>query len=132
MKILKESIAFILIFIVLLRDQFSDMTIWQSIPSTPFYIVIVIALIICFYPEKKISLIQNFWMQLRVIVFILALIILIPMFGGKSAVGLKPTEPIFIIVLIVSVFQLRMQYKRAKQQVAREKEIEEQLKKTKK
>ncbi len=132
MKVLKESIALLLIFIVLLRDQFHDLAIWENIPSTPFYIVIVIALIVCFYPEKKISLIQNFWMQLRVIVFILALIVLMPMFGGQSAVGLKPTQPIFIIVLIVSVFQLRMQYKRAKQQVAREKEIEEQLKKTKK
>ena len=72
---------------------------------------------------------QNFWMQLRVIVLILVAIVVMPLAGGHSEIGLDVRQPIFFMIVVLSFVQLSMQHKRAKQQVAREKEIEEQLKK---
>lgn len=132
MAILKEAIVYILVLAVLLRDSFHDWPIWSHIPQAPFYIVVVILLLVCFYPTKKLSLMHNFWMQLRVIVVTLLVTILLPVVGGQSAVGLDIREPVFIMVIVLSAFQLSMQHKRAKQQVAREKEIEEQLQKQEK
>lgn len=132
MAILKEAIVYILVLAVLLRDSFHDWSLWASLPQGPFYVVIVVLLLICFYPTKKLSLMKNFWMQLRVIVFTLAVIILLPSFGGQSHIGLDVRQPVFIMVIVLSVFQLSMQHKRAKQQVAREKEIAEQLQQQKK
>lgn len=132
MAILKEVIVYILVLAVLLRDSFHDWTIWSHIPQAPFYIVVVILLLVCFYPTKKLSLMHNFWMQLRVIVVTLGLIVVLPFIGGNSAIGLDVREPIFVMVIILSFFQLSMQHKRAKQQVAREKEIEKQLQEQKK
>lgn len=132
MAILKEAIVYILVLAVLLRDSFHQWTIWSYIPQALFYIVVVVLLLVCFYPTKKLSLMHNFWMQLRVIVVTLVVIVALPFFGGRSAIGLDVREPIFVIVIILSFFQLSMQHKRAKQQVAREKEIEKQLQEQKK
>ncbi|GEM_PF-1885003 len=129
MSYIKELFIYILVLAILLRDSFSEWAIWESLPTKPFYIVVIVLLLVLFYPTKKVSLMQNFWMQLRVIVLILAAIVIMPLLGGHSAIGLDVRQPIFFMIIVLSLFQLSMQYKRAKQQVAREKEIEEELKK---
>lgn len=129
MSYIKEFFIYILVLAILFRDSFSDWTIWESVPAKPFYIVVIVLLLVLFYPTKKVSLMQNFWMQLRVILLILAAIIVMPLAGGHSEIGLDIRQPIFFMIIVLSFVQLSMQHKRAKQQVAREKEIEEQLKK---
>lgn len=125
MKFAREIIAYVLILVLLCMDFFSQAHIWTVLPKAVVITVLVIAMIICFVPAKKLDVEANFWLQLRVIVIIVIMILVLPLFGGKSDIGLSLTEPFFIIVIALSLVQIRMQWKRVKA----EKEQEEELKK---
>lgn len=129
MKIVREIIAYILVFVLLCMDFFSTWHIWTVVPKTVMIILFIIGIIICFTPTKKLNLEQNFWLQLRVIVAIVILIFVLPLFGGHSQLGLSVTQPFFIIILLLSALQLRMQWKRVQQEKAQEEELKKQQEK---
>lgn len=126
MKLIKELVAYLLVFALLSMDFFSEWHIWTVIPKTVMIIIFIIGMLVCFAPTKKIDLERNFWLQLRVMAIILMMIIVLPFFGGQSQIGLSLTEPFFIIVIVLSVFQLRMQWKRVQDEKAKEEELKKQ------
>lgn len=131
LKIMRELIAYILVLVLLCMDFFSNWHIWTVVPKTVMIIVFIIGIIICFTPTKKLNLEQNFWLQVRVIAAIIILIFVLPLFGGHSELGLSVTQPFFIIILALSVLQLRMQWKRVQQEKAKEEELKKQQEKLK-
>ena len=54
MSYIKEFIIYILVLAILLRDSFSEWAIWESLPTKPFYIVVIVLLLVLFYPTKKV------------------------------------------------------------------------------
>lgn len=126
MKLIKELIAYLLVFALLSMDFFSEWHIWTVIPKFVMIIIFIIGMLVCFAPTKKIDLERNFWLQLRVMAIILLMIIVLPFFGGQSQIGLSLTEPFFIIVIVLSLFQLRMQWKRVQDEKAKEEELKKQ------
>ncbi|GEK34579.1 hypothetical protein [Kurthia sibirica] len=125
MKYIREFLAYVLVLALLCLDFFSDWHIWSVIPKKVLIIIFIIGLFVCFVPLKKLDTMANFWMQLRVIVFLIVMIMVLPLFGGKSDIGLSLSQPFFLMIIALTIFQLRMQWKRAKH----EKEQEEELKK---
>lgn len=129
MKIFREILAYILVFGLLSMDFFSGWHIWTVIPKTVIIIVFIVGMLFCFAPSKKLDVEKNFWLQLRVMSIIIVMIILLPFFGGQSSIGLSLTEPFFIIVIILSFVQIRMQWKRVKDEKAKEEELKKQQEK---
>lgn len=125
MKIARELLAYVLVFALLSMDFFSEWHIWIVVPKTIVVLIFIVGMLFSFAPTKKLDLEANFWLQLRVMLVIVVMIVALPLFGGKSQIGLSLNEPFFIIVIVLCVFQLHMQWKRVKQ----EKEKEEELKK---
>lgn len=126
MKIARELLAYVLVFALLSMDFFSEWHIWTVIPKTVVIIIFIIGMLISFAPAKKLNLEANFWLQLRVMFVIIVMIVALPLFGGKSQIGLSLSEPFFIIVIVLCIFQLRMQWKRVKEEKAKEDEIKKQ------
>lgn len=111
---------------MLCMDFFSHWSIWTIIPKALLITLFIIGIIICFAPTKKLNLEQNFWLQLRVIAFIVIMTLVLPLFGGKSDIGLSLTQPFFLMIAVLTVFQLRMQWKRVQQEKAKEEELKKQ------
>lgn len=129
MKFIKELTAYVLVFALLSMDFFSDWQIWTIVPKSVLIILFIIGILFSFAPTKKIDLEANFWLQLRVMLALVVMIIALPLFGGQSSIGLSISEPFFIIVIILSLFQLRMQWKRVKEERIKEEELKKQLEK---
>lgn len=131
MKYFREFLAYILVLALLCLDFFNDWQIWTVIPQKALVIIFIIGLFICFVPFKKLDTMSNFWMQLRVIVFLIVMIFALPLFGGKSDIGLSLNQPFFLMIIALTLFQLRMQWKRAKEEKAKEEELKKQQDKLK-
>ncbi|MBQ0141039.1 MAG: hypothetical protein KBT36_17365 [Kurthia sp.] len=129
MKLFRELLAYFLVFALLSMDFFNEWHIWTVIPKTVVIILFIIGMIFSFAPSKKLDLEANFWLQLRVMAVIIIMIIVLPFFGGQSEIGLSLSEPFFIIVILLCLFQLRMQWKRVQQEKAKEEEIKKQQEK---
>lgn len=131
MKLFREILAYVLIFLLLSMDFFSGWQIWTLIPKTVIIIIFIVGMIFCFAPTKKLDVEKNFWLQLRVMLIVIVMIIALPLFGGKSSIGLSLSEPFFIIVILLSFLQIRMQWKRVKTEKKQEEELKKQQDKLK-
>lgn len=129
MSLIRELLAYVLILLLLCKDFFSDWHIWTVIPTAVFITILVIGLIIIFIPTKKLDVEANFWFQLRAMVVVIVMILALPLFGGTSAIGLSLNEPFFIIVILLSLFQIRMQWKRVKTEKQQQEELKKQQEK---
>lgn len=64
--------------------------------------------------QKEKSAQSSFWWNVSLVSYLLSLIVLFTLLGGNSQVGISLSNPVLWIVVALTVFEMRKEYKKAK------------------
>ena len=110
-----DSILLITITLLFIYDYFPNAPFADAIPKSVLLILILAELIVRFVFKKKDETDQKTQMAWQVIftLYIIALMAVFPLLGGKSTTGLSFDNEIILIVILISLFDIYSKWKKA-------------------
>ena len=118
MKLLKYLYIFALLFISLLLvfDYFPNLSFASSIPKSVLILLIIVLFIFSILFRRYInpSSLEIFKWQMLSTIYLLFLMVLLTILGGKSIVGIAFTNVFLWIALLLTSYEMFSQWKKVK------------------
>lgn len=106
--------------LLLCLDFYHKWSIWGTFPKIVWLIIGFGLLLFSVYAPAITGRMQHFYVEVAVMFYLVALIIILPYLGGHSSVGFSANEPVLWIVILLTVWQLNSYRKRIAKQTKEE------------
>ncbi|WP_312755812.1 hypothetical protein [Rummeliibacillus suwonensis] len=98
-------------------DFYQQWTIWKVFPNIAWMIVGFGLLLFSVYTPAIKDRMMHFYVEVAVMTYLIVLMFILPLAGGKSSVGFSVKEPFLWIVILLTIWQLMAYRKRILRQL---------------
>lgn len=93
-------------------DFYKEWTIWDVLPKWGWIMLGFALLIFSVYAPKSKERITHFYVETAVLSYLIVLMIFLPYIGGHSSMAFNVKEPLFWIIILLTIWQLKSYKKR--------------------
>jgi hypothetical protein len=98
--------------LLMCMDFYQEWGFWESLPKLLWVLVGFAFLMFSVFSPASNGKMVHFYIEAFVMAYLVALILILPLFGGTSSVGFNANEPFLWIVILLTVWQLNSYRKR--------------------
>lgn len=115
-NIIKLLSGFLGATLLMCMDFFGEWQLWGTLPKWTWVVVGFALLLFSVYIPSQKERIMHFYVEVAVMIYLVALILFLPLFGGNSSVGFSADKPFLWVVILLTIWQLVSYKKRISNQ----------------